>query len=298
VPPHLTQQHEHNVPFRTILHPPKTPPPVSTHQYNTRLRRILSACCRILDRNNSKTNSSTPTHPYPDSNPNSKNPNPNPNPDTDTDPNPNPNSYIATLQQTLNLDLHGKPLSYSTAKSGPDRLLWTLAEAEEIVRLILSGTLLPIAYHDIPVDRLRDIIYYNPVVKQKRNDDGTIKYRVRGTAGGNLFDVPYDVSARTASLDVVKLLLHSTVSDNKQWFTIDIKDFYLGTPLPETRYEYIRIERKKLPPASIAAHNLELLFRNDAVYFQIRKCMYGLPQAGRLSQLRLISHLAKHGYHQ
>jgi hypothetical protein len=24
--------------------------------------------------------------------------------------------------------------------------------------------------------------------------------------------------------------------------------------------------------------------------------MYGLPQAGRLSQLRLISHLAKHGY--
>ncbi len=50
-------------------------------------------------------------------------------------------------------------------------------------------------------------------MKQKRNDDGTIKYRVRGTAGGNLLDVPYDVLARTASLDVVKL--HSTVSDQK-----------------------------------------------------------------------------------
>ncbi len=111
-------------------------------------------------------------------------------------------------------------------------------------------------------------------------------------------DVPYDVSARTASLDVVKLRLHSTISDNKKWFTIDIKDFYLGTPLPDTRYEYVRIERKKLPPESMAAHNLEPLFHNDAVYFQIRKCMYGLPQAGRLSQLRLISHLAKHGYHQ
>jgi hypothetical protein len=169
---------------------------------------------------------------------------------------------------------------------------------EEILRLISSGTLLPIAYHEIPVGRLRDIVYYNPVVKQKCNEDGTIKYRVREIAGGNLLDVPYDVSAQTASLDVVKLLLHSTVSDNKQWFTIDIKDFYLGTPLPETRYEYIRIERKKLPPASIAAHNLEPLFYNDAVYFQIQKCMYGLPQAGRLSQLRLISHLAKHGYHQ
>jgi hypothetical protein len=259
VPPHLTQQHGHNAPFRAILHPPKSLPPVSTHQYNTRLRRIFSAC-RNLGRNNSKTNSSTPTHPYPDSNPNSKNPNPN------SDPDSNPISYLETLQQTLNLDLNGKPLSYSTAKSGPDRLLWTLAEAEEILRLILSGTLLPIHYRDIPLDRLRDIVYYNPVVKQKRNDDGTIKYRVRGTAGGNLLDVPYDVSARTASLDVVKLLLHSTVSDKKQWFTIDIKDFYLGTPLPETRYEYIRIKRKKIPPDSIAAHNLEPLFHNDAVY--------------------------------
>jgi hypothetical protein len=142
-------------------------------------------------------------------------------------------------------------------------------------------------------------MYYNPVVKQKWNDDGTIKFRVRGTAGGNLLDVPYDVSARTASLDVVKMLLHSTISDNKKWFTIDVKDFYLGTSLPETRYEYhIRIERKKIPPASIAAHHLEPLFHNDAIYFQIRKCMYGLPQAGRLSQPRLISHLAKHGYHQ
>jgi hypothetical protein len=26
--------------------------------------------------------------------------------------------------------------------------------------------------------------------------------------------------------------------------------------------------------------------------------MYGLPQAGRLSQIRLIEHLARHGYHQ
>jgi hypothetical protein len=34
------------------------------------------------------------------------------------------------------------------------------------------------------------------------------------------------------------------------------------------------------------------------VYFGIRRCMYGLPQAGRLSQIRLIQHLARHGYHQ
>jgi hypothetical protein len=107
--------------------------------------------------------------------------------------------------------------------------------------------LLPIHYAAIPYDRLGDVVvYYNPVVKQKWNDDGTIKFRVRGTAGVNLLDAPYDVPARTASLDVVKMLLHSTISDNKKWFTIDIKDFYLGTPPPETRYEYITHRRPQL----------------------------------------------------
>jgi hypothetical protein len=33
-----------------------------------------------------------------------------------------------------------------------------IAEAEDILRLILSGTLVPIAYSDIPLDRLRDIV--------------------------------------------------------------------------------------------------------------------------------------------
>jgi hypothetical protein len=99
VPPHLTQQHEHRAPFRAIFHPPKSLPPVSTHQYNTRLRRILSAC-RILGRNNSKTNSSTPTHPYPNSNPNSKNPNP--NTDTDSDPRPRPQPLLLHRNVTTN----------------------------------------------------------------------------------------------------------------------------------------------------------------------------------------------------
>ena len=41
VPPELQQQPEYTSHFRAILHPPKTLPPVSTHQYNTRLRRIF-----------------------------------------------------------------------------------------------------------------------------------------------------------------------------------------------------------------------------------------------------------------
>jgi hypothetical protein len=113
------------------------------------------------------------------------------------------------------------------------------------------------------------------VVKQKRNVDGTIQYRVRDTAGGNLLDVPYDVSARTAGFDTVKLLVHSIISGDYNWMTIDIADFYLGTPLPASRHKYLRINLRQLPPALITQYNLGSLIYNQHVYFEIRKCMYG-----------------------
>ena len=126
---------------------------------------------------------------------------------------PIPEAYISPA---LNLDANGKPLTYRSAKNGPDKLLWERAEADELIRLLDSETIVPIRFSDIPENRLGNIVYYNPVVKQKRNDDGSIKFRVRGTAGGDRLTVPYDVSARTASLETVKLLIHSVVSSNKK----------------------------------------------------------------------------------
>jgi hypothetical protein len=145
------------------------------------------------------------------------------------------------------LDVNGKPLTYRSAKNGSDRLLWERAESDELICLLDSETIVPIRFSDIPENRLGDIVYYNRVVKQKRNDDGTTKFRVRGTAGGDRLTAPYDVSARTASLETVKLLIHSVVSSNKKWRTLDIADLYLGTPLPASRYEYIRINIKMIP---------------------------------------------------
>jgi hypothetical protein len=121
-------------------------------------------------------------------------------------------------------------------------------------------------------------------VKQKRNDDGTIQFRVRGIslAAGNLLNVPYDVSVRTASLDTVKLLIHSVISGNYSWMTIDIADFYLGTPLPAARYEYLCIHADKIPTSIMDQYNLTPLLYNRHVYFEIRKRMYGLPQSGKI----------------
>jgi hypothetical protein len=65
--------------------------------------------------------------------------------------------------------------------------------AKSLVSSHISGTLVPLAFSNIPRDRLKDIVYFYPVVKQKYNSDGSVKFRVRGTAGDHLLHVPYRV---------------------------------------------------------------------------------------------------------
>jgi hypothetical protein len=133
-------------------------------------------------------------------------------------------------------------------------------------------------------------------VKQKRNDDSSIKCRVCGTAGGSI--KWRRSSYRTASLEIVKMLIHSVVSSNKKWNTLDISDFHLGTPLPPSRYNHIRISIKMIPDEIMKRYHLYGMECTCFVYFEICHYMYGLPQAGRPSQIRLIEHLAHHGYRQ
>ena len=76
--------------------------------------------------------------------------------------------------------------------------------------------------------------------------------------------------------------------------TVDIKDYYLGTPM--NRYEYMRIPVKHIPQDIMDQYNLHDLIENDHVLVEIRKGMYGLPQAGLLAQHQLNIHLATGGY--
>ena len=82
----------------------------------------------------------------------------------------------------------------------------------------------------------------------------------------------------------VKLLLNSAISTpGGKFMTIDIKDFYLNTPMP--RYEYMRLKLEDLPEDFIEEYNLQDKVTKDGyVYVKIRKGMYRLPQAGILAQ--------------
>ncbi len=195
----------------------------------------------------------------------------------------------------FNLDADGKPLTWRTAQSGPDRVHWLEADNVEFRRLFDTSSWHAIQPQDQPFDRRKDTTYYNKVVKAKLKD-GQKHYRVRGTLGGDRIDYPFSVAARTADLEIVKTLVQSVMADDAHWMTIDITDFYLNTPLP--RPEYVRIPLRQIPATILDEFKLHDFVHNDSVLFEVNKTMYGLPQAGKLAQDALILHLSEHGYLQ
>jgi hypothetical protein len=96
----------------------------------------------------------------------------------------------------------------------------------------------------------------------------------------------------------VKLHLNSIISTkNACYCTIDLKDFYLNTPMDQPEYMCMKISN--LPPNFIKAYNLiDLATNNGTIYVKIQKRMYGLPQAGILAQNLLEKRLNQQGYHQ
>ena len=79
--------------------------------------------------------------------------------------------------------------------------------------------------------------------------------------------------------------------------TMDIKDFYLNTPM--TRYEFMRLKISDMPDGVIKHYNLREIATPDGfIYCEIQKGMYGLPQAGIIAQELLADRLQNHGYTQ
>jgi len=179
---------------------------------------------------------------------------------------------------SLNQNEDGTPLTYRTAKSGPNKDSWQLAEDAEISRLLDSATMLPKHPNDQPTERRKDTTYYNPQTKEKITNDEKV-YRIRGTIGGDRINYTGSTKANTAALPVVKMLLQSVVSEDAEFMTVDIKDFYLNTSLP--RSEWMRIPLKFLSPAVIEKYHLQPFIHNGAILFEVVKSLYGLPHAGK-----------------
>ena len=83
-----------------------------------------------------------------------------------------------------------------------------------------------------------------------------------------------------------KILVNSTLSTpGARWLGLDIKNYYLGTPMED--YEYMFIPITSIPHEIIAHYKLQEIVHNGKVYMEIRRRMYGLPQAGILANNNL-----------
>jgi hypothetical protein len=114
--------------------------------------------------------------------------------------------------------------------------------------------------------------------------------------GGDRLDYSGDVATSTADITKFKILINSTLSTkDADMMMMDIKKYYLGTPLP--RYEYMRMLLSRFTEEIVSKYNLKALAVDGWVYIEIRKGMYGLKQAGLLANQLLQKRLASVGYY-
>jgi hypothetical protein len=90
----------------------------------------------------------------------------------------------------------------------------------------------------------RKAIYVSFVVDIKEHKEE--RHHTRLTVVGDPIEYPGDKSTRTAGLNTAKILINSVIPTKGAIFlVVDIKNFYLNTPL--VRFEYMVINLSSLP---------------------------------------------------
>jgi hypothetical protein len=151
--------------------------------------------------------------------------------------------------------------------------------SKEIVCLVTTTeTIFFVNKTEIP-EECRGNVTYGQIVCTYR-DAKKVKFLTRITMGGNLINYPGDCRTPTAYLLTVKLLLNSVISTpNARFMTLDLKDFYLMTPMK--CYEYFQMKLELFPQDIIDLYDLQKKAdHNGNVHCEVPRGMYGLPQAG------------------
>jgi hypothetical protein len=92
----------------------------------------------------------------------------------------------------------------------------------------------------IPQDRRKDVTYGSFSCDMKPNKTDT--HRTRLTAGGDRINYPEDVGTPTADMTLFKILANSIIlTPGAQCIMVDIKDFYLNTPMKRPEYMWLKI---------------------------------------------------------
>ncbi len=106
-----------------------------------------------------------------------------------------------------------------------------------------------------------------------------------------MIDYDGNASVCTANLDTAKLHLNSVIStENAKYMCLDIKKIYLTAALEY--FEYMKIPLALFPVWTIEQYNLHTLALDRWVHIEMRRAVWGLPQAGILANKQLRHKLA------
>jgi hypothetical protein len=113
------------------------------------------------------------------------------------------------------------------------------------------------------IPKARKVTYDLFVVDIK--DHKEEKERTKLTVGGDKVEYPGNKSNRTAGLTTAKILINSVISTlGAKFLIIDIKIFYLNTPLG--RFEYMVINLLSLHQETLGKYDLIELSQDGKVY--------------------------------
>ena len=216
-----------------------------------------------------------------------------------------PLHFLVDLAAAVLDEETGELLEYRHLIKKPKvREQWGYSFGNEIGRLaqgmpgrnIGTNTIFFINKSKIPDERWKDITSGRIVCNVRPQKEEV--FRTRLTVDGSRINIDMDCGTPTASLLTVKMLLNSVISTRgAKFMTLDIKDFYLNTPME--RPEYMRMKLANFPEDVIKHYNLrDKADAKGTLYIEIRKGMYGLPHAGIIAQKLLEERLNKAGYYQ
>jgi hypothetical protein len=158
-----------------------------------------------------------------------------------------------------------------------------------------TNTFFLIDYHNILSHKQKEICHTMMVCELRPDKDNPDCTCI--TIEGNCICYPGDISTNTASLELVKLLLNSVLScKGARFSSIDLKNLYLDTPMPDP--EYVCIKITDIPMEFIEEYKLEWQDRDGWIYFKIHQGYYSLPQAGILANNLLCSCRLAEGYYK
>jgi hypothetical protein len=154
-----------------------------------------------------------------------------------------------------------------------------------------TNTIVFICCNQVPQDRTKDVTYglITCLIRPEKAEESNRTRLV------DRVHYPGNAGTLTTNLPTIKLLINSTISTaGAKFMTMDIKDFYLNTPM--AWYKYMRLKLSDILANVIEHYKLNDITTPDGyIYCEIQKGMYGLPQAGIIAQNLLADQLKLHG---